>query len=182
VPDIYKDRPRINQAIMLLGLKLLEKIAKPYNVDNIIRYSIKQYWLDRMPYIEEEIKSSSRSDVDRILEAINTMAENNRTALYNGQDFIIENNVLKLNMRVIYANFTKFADEYKLDADTPNYTSFIKLIKKEPYYLKDDQPTKLGQNIRLCMFLDIKKLQEKELVLTSLIEPKKTDESKDLSL
>jgi hypothetical protein len=177
VPEAYKDRPRVNQAVMLLGLRLLEELVKPYGLDGIIRYNLKHYWAGRVQHIEEEVRMSNKSDVDRILEAINTMAENNRTALFHGQDYVIENGILKLNMRVIYANFAKFADEYKLDADTPNYTSFVKLIKKESYFVKDDQPTKLGQHIRLCMFLDVKKLQAKNLVLTALIEPTKIDES-----
>ena len=177
VPAAYKDRPRVNQAIMLLGLRLLEELVKPYGLDNIIRYNIKHYWAGRVQFIEEEVKLSNKSDVDRILEAINTMAENNRTALFQGQDFVIEDGLLKLNMRVIYANFAKFADEYKLDADTPNYTSFLKLIKKEPYFVKDDQPTKLGQHLRLCMVLNVDKLRAKDLCLTALIEPKQIDES-----
>ena len=155
VPEAYRDRPRVNQAVMLLGLRLLREILEPYKLGGVVDVAIKKYWEGRVSYIEEEVKLSNKSDVDRILEAINTMAENNRTALYAGQDFAIDNGILKLNMRVIYANFCKFAEEYKLDADTPNYTTFVKLIKKESYYIKDDQPTKLGQHVRLCMHLDV---------------------------
>lgn len=182
VPAIYRDRPRVNQAIMLLGLKLMEKVATPFNMDHIVRHATKQYWVDRLPSLEEEVLAASKSDVDRILEAINVMSENNRTALFNNQDYIIEDGILKLNMRVIYANYTKFASEYNLDADTPNYTTFVKLIRKEAYYLKDDQPTKLGQHMRLCMFLDVKTLQAKNLALASLIEPKLEAPNEDLKL
>ncbi len=179
IPEIFRDRPRVNQAIMLLGIRLLERIAVLFKADHLVRHNLKQYWIDRMPTIEEEVLASNKSDVDRILEAINIMAENSRTSIYNGQDFIIENNTLKLNMRVIYANYTKFASEYNLDADTPNYTTFIKLMKKEPYYIKDDQPTKLGQHIRLCLYLDVKTLQAKNLALTSLIESKSIDDASE---
>jgi len=177
VPVAYKDRPRVNQAIVLLGLKLLEEVVRPYGLSGVISQHVAEYWRTRSAFIEEEVLLSNKSDVDRILEAINVMAENNRTALYPGQDFLVEHGILKLNMRVIYANFAKFAEEYKLDADTPNYTSFTKLIKKEPYFIKDDQHVKLGQHVRLCMFLDVKKLQDRNIILTALIEPRKQDES-----
>lgn len=171
VPEAYKDRPRVNIAIMLLGLQLLEEVLSVYGMGSKVEDYINMYWTGRSMYIEDEVKLSNKSDVDRILEAINTMAENNRTALFKNQDFVIENGILKLNMRVVYANFARFAEEYKLDADTPNYTSFVKLIKKESYFIRDDQPTKLGQEIRLCMFLDVEKLKTKNLVLTALITP-----------
>jgi hypothetical protein len=127
--------------------------------------------------MEEEIKSANKSDVDRILEAINTMAENQRTALYHGSDFIIEKNILKINIRVIYVQFLKFASEYQVDTDTPNYTTFLRLIKKELYFIRDDQPTQLGNVTRLCMFLDIEKLKAKDLVLSALITPTIKDDS-----
>lgn len=176
VPEAYRDRPRVNQGIMLLGIKLLMRAVDMYGYKEKIESYIDCYWNKRTPYIEDEAKANSKSDVDRILEAINTMAENQRTALYAGTDFVIEGNHLKLNMRVIYANFMRFAEEYKLDADTPNYTSFIKLMKKEPYYIRDDQPTRIGQFTRLCMVLDVKKLKEKELNLACLIELNKPED------
>ena len=169
IPEAYRDRPRVNQAVMMLGLRLLQNILRPYNLDLQVRDAVTKYWSERLTFIDEEVKASSKTDVDRILEAINTMAENNRTALYPGQDFIIEDGKLKLNMRVIYANYAKFAEEYKLDADTPNYTSFVKLIRKEPYFIKDDVVVKLGQFMRLCMILDVEKLRARDLVLPSLI-------------
>jgi hypothetical protein len=175
VPEAYRDRPKTNQAIMLAGLRLLEAILDKHGLGKEVRWAVASYWKCKAPSIAEEVAASSKSDVDRILEAINIMAENQKTALYHGSDFIIEGNVLKINMHVIYAQFVKFASEYQLDADTPNYTSFLKLIKKEPYFIRDDQPTKLGQNVRLVMFLDVARLKAKKLVLSAIIPPDDTE-------
>lgn len=184
VPAAYLDRPRVNQAIVATGIKLLTELMRPYKLDGIIDTAWENYWKTKSLTLDEEVASSSKTDVDRILEAIGLMAEVDRYELTAGIDYKMENGKLFIYMRHIYQKYLKFAEEYKVEADTPNYTSFIKLIKKETYFLKDDIPVKLGPYQKLCMVLDLENLKFRKVNIISITHDlsKDLDQESDLKL
>jgi hypothetical protein len=182
IPAAYMDRPRVNQAIIYTGITLLQNVLAKYGLDEQVKVAWTKYQKAKALTLDEEVASSNKTDVDRILEAIGLMSEVDRYQLSNNIDYKIENGKLYLYMRHIYQMYMKFADEYRIEADTPNYTSFVKLIKKEPYFVKDDVPVKLGAYNKLCMILDILALKTRKVNITSITHDADTDEDTDLKL
>ena len=90
--------------------------------------------------------------------------------------------VLFINLRVAHSKFLKFAEEYKSEAEAMNYTSFIKLIKKEPYFIRDAVPTKMSSGVKLCTALHIQKLKEKNVNLSGILDTVVEDTSETLKL
>lgn len=179
VPESYSDRPRLNQAIVGLGIDLLKKLAKNYGLEEAVNNAWSQYTTKRNVTVLEEYAESRKTDVDRILEAIATMADiDDRYALSKNYEFKLDEAeaVLFINLRVAHSRFLKFAEEYKSEAEAMNYTSFAKLIKKEPYFMKDQVPVKLQGGVKLCTALHVKRLLEKNICLTGILEnPTDTD-------
>jgi hypothetical protein len=169
VPSAYLDRPRLNQAIIAMGIKLLRGILVEHNLERVLDNAWEQYWKVKKPFMDDDVIASQKTDVDRILEAIALMSETDRYQLSPGHDFVIDGKYLRIYMRNAYQLFLKYADEFKAEADTPNYTSFLKLIKKESYFVKDDVAWKLGAYQKLTMVLDIDKIKARKLNMASII-------------
>lgn len=173
ISEMYIDRPRLNQAVLKLGMTLLADIVEPYGCADIVNKAWKDYDVRSTVDSREDFLESRKSDVDRILEGISMMSEtDDRYQVAPKWEFLIEGNVMYINIRVVYTKYQKFAQEYKADMEPMNYTSFTKLIKKEPYYIKDSVPMKLKQGIKLCMALDIDHMERKKLHLQGLLTSK----------
>jgi len=178
VPEFYTDRPRLNQAIIMLGIKLLEQIVEPYGFAGQVTGAWERYCMRQFDIEKDEIVERNKSDVDRILEAISLMSEHERYKLWPKQQFVIEGNKLIINMRLVYSSYLRFAEEYRVDSEPMNYTSFLKLVKKEPYFIKDGTIFPMAEGMKICMELDIDKLQAKNLNLLSILAGEATAEDK----
>jgi hypothetical protein len=177
ISEMYIDRPRLNQAIISLGLDLLADIVRPYGLASIVEDAWKVYSVNDAKITRDDFMESRKSDVDRILEGISMMSEtDDRYQVAPGWEFQIEKNIMYLNLRVVYTKYQKFAQEYKADVEPMNYTSFMKLIKKEPYFVKDGIALKLKQGMKMCIALNIDHMERKKLHLQGLLTIKETVE------
>lgn len=177
ISDIYIDRPRLNQAVLHTGLTLLAKLVEPFGLAHLVEEAWEQYTMSEAKTTKEDVMESRKSDVDRILEGISMMSEtDDRYQVAPNWEFLIDGNTIYINMRVVYTKYQKFAQEYKADMEPMNYTSFCKLIRKEPYFLKDGVATKLKQGMKLCMALDISYMEIKRLHLQGLFGAKEVEE------
>jgi hypothetical protein len=184
ISDMYIDRPRLNQAVLSTGMQLLAKIVKPYGLDKMVHKAWAEYSESEAKATKEDVMESRKSDVDRILEGISMMSEtDDRYQVAPNWEFTIEGHIMLINMRVVYTKYQKFAQEYKTDVEPMNYTSFTKLIKKEPYFVKDSVPVKLKQGLKLCMALDVDHMERKKLHLQGLLGAKEVVEQEaDLAI
>lgn len=183
ISDMYIDRPRLNQAVIKLGLELLKRVLTPYNLESIVDTAWFQYTNSSLKIIKDDVMESRKSDVDRILEGIAMMAEtDDRYQVAPNWEYTIEDNIIFINMRVVYTKYQKFAQEYKADMEPMNYTSFIKLIRKEPYFVKDNVPVKMKQGTKLCMALDIEYFERRKLHVQALIGAAKESIEQDETL
>lgn len=176
ISEMYIDRPRLNQAILGLGMRLLSDLVEPYGLADIV----KKAWLDYSTVVsaasKDDFMESRKSDVDRILEGISMMSEtDDRYQVAPNWEFLVEGTVMYINMRVVYTKYQKFAQEYKADVEPMNYTSFTKLIKKEPYFVRDSVAIKLKQGMKLCMALDVEHMERKKLHLQGLLGSKEPE-------
>lgn len=180
----YMDRPRVNQTIMLLGLRLLKRVVEPMGFGHIIDEAWKEYSEQDRETNKETFIDNRKSDIDRIMEGIAIMKETDeRYSVAQDWEYIIQNNQIHMNLRVVYTKYMKFAQEYKLDMEPMNFMSFMKLIKKEPYFVRDNAVTKLKQGIKMCMILDICALKAKGVQIQSLLEEKlSSDDATELNI
>lgn len=185
VPDTYNDRPRLNQAIMGLGIRLLTRVCTEYNLHTVVEEAWRQYTERRVVTATEEYADSRKTDIDRILEAISMMSDtDDRYGVHKNHEFKLDEagQVLFINLRVVHSRFLKFAEEYKSEAEAMNYTSFIKLIRKEPYFIKDSVPTKLSGGTKLCTALHVQKMLDKNLNLAGILDTVAEDSTENLAL
>ena len=177
ISEMYVDRPRLNQAVLHTGLVLLSKLVEPYGLSAVVDKAWNDYSKREELVTRDEVMESRKSDVDRILEGISMMSEtDDRYQVAQNWEFSLEGNVMSINMRVVYTKYQKFAQEYKSDVEPMNYTSFCKLIKKEPYFIKDGVAVKLKQGMKLCMSLDIDYMERKKLHMQGLLGTKEVVE------
>ena len=180
VSEIYLDRPRLNQACLHLGLVLLSKLVEPHGLSHIVDKAWQDYSSNEEFVTKDDVLEGRKSDVDRILEGISTMSEtDDRYQVAPNWEYIIINDTININMRVVYTKYQKFAQEYKTDIEPMNYQSFCKLIKKEPYFIRDGAVIKLKSGVKLCMSLNIKALADKNLLLYGLLESKEELENEN---
>ncbi len=180
VPEYFTDRPRLNQAIVIVGLKLLAKVMEPYGHRDKVEAAIREYIDDSAAHHKEDFAESQKSDVDKILEAIALMSDTDeRYKLAQDWEYDIDGNVLYLNLRMVYTKFMKFAGEYNVEADAMNYTSALKLLKKEPYFVKDNVMRKLKTGTKLCVALNIPTLKERNLNLQGILDVEVVKDSED---
>lgn len=173
ISEMYVDRPRLNQAVLHTGLVLLSKLVEPYGLSDVVDKAWCDYSLQEAKTTRDEVMESRKSDVDRILEGISMMSEtDDRYQVAKDWEFSIEGDTMYINMRVVYTKYQKFAQEYKADAEPMNYTSFCKLIKKEPYFIKDSVAIKLKQGMKLCMALNTVFIERKKLHMQGLLGAK----------
>ena len=180
VPDYYQDRPRLNQSIVIAGIKLLARVMQPYGYDKAVEEELKSYLSRNVNHLVEDFEESQKSDVDKILEAISLMSDiDERYKLSPDWEFVVEGKTLFLNFRLAYTKFMKFANEYSVEADAMNYTSAIKLLKKEPYFIKDGVLKKLKTGAKLCVALNITKMQARNLNLQGVLEAEVSGTNED---
>lgn len=173
ISELYIDRPRLNQAVIRLGLALLGQVVEPYNLRPIVDTAWAKYTANEVKVTSEEILESRKSDVDRIIEGISIMSETDeRYQVAPNWEYVLEGQAMHINMRVVYIKYQKFAQEYKTDIEPMNYTSFSKLIRKEPYFVSDGKSINLKQGTKLCMTLNVKCMLDKKLHLQGLLSPK----------
>jgi hypothetical protein len=173
ISEMYIDRPRLNQAVLHTGLKLLSKLVKPYGLSEIVEKAWTDYSISEARATRDDVMESRKSDVDRILEGISMMSEtDDRYQVAQNWEFALEGSIMSINMRVVYTKYQKFAQEYKADAEPMNYTSFCKLIRKEPYFVRDGVAVKLKQGMKLCMSLDTDHMARKGLHMQGLLGAK----------
>ena len=173
ISEMYIDRPRLNQAVLHTGMVLLSKLVEPYGLSHVVDKAWCDYSLQEAKTTRDEVMESRKSDVDRILEGISMMSEtDDRYQVAKDWEFSLEGTTMHINMRVVYTKYQKFAQEYKADVEPMNYTSFCKLIKKEPYFLRDSVPIKLKQGMKLCMSLDTLQIERKKLHMQGLLGTK----------
>lgn len=173
VPECYTDRPRLNQSVIRLGLRLLQRVVSPSGFGAVIDEAISNYTDKRSAIVDDDIAENRKSDIDRIMEAISLMSDTDeRYKLAPEWDYVIDGDRFSINLRVVYARYLKFAEEYKSDAEAMNFTTFLKLLKKEPYFIKDNAPIKLKQGTKLCTVLHLPRLTSRGLNLSGLIETK----------
>lgn len=171
VPEYYQDRPRLNQSIVLMGIKLIARVMKPYGFDVAVEKVLTDYLARNVSHLLEDFEENAKSDVDKIMEAIALMSDiDERYKLAADWEFEIDGNTLFLNFRLAYTKFMKFANEYSVEADAMNYTSAVKLLKKEPYFIKDGVLRKLKTGAKLCVALNIPKMQARKLNLQGILE------------
>lgn len=75
VPEYFADRPRLNQAVMGLGVKLLTRCLAPFELDSAVDEVWKEFMSKRSTQTIMEQRESKKSDIDRILDAIGTMPD-----------------------------------------------------------------------------------------------------------
>ena len=173
IPEMFIDRPRLNQAVIKMGMMLLKRVAQPYNLAAKVDAAWDAYIKAITTITTEDVVESRKTDVDRILEGIANMSETDeRFQVAENWEFCIENDCIYINMRVVYTKFMKFASEYKVDPEPMNYTSFSKLIRKEPYFVKDQTVKKFKSGPKMCLVLDIKRMEAKRLNLQGLLAVK----------
>lgn len=185
IPECFVDRPRLNQAVIYTGIKLLARVLEPYKLSDLPEKAWKEYLKYKGAQTIEEQREAKKSDVDRILEVISSMpdvdskysvSKNYEYRLHDARGF------LYLHMKVLYGRFLKFCEEYKAEAEPMNYTSFSKLVKKEPYFVSDSVPVQMSHGVKLCLALDIKKLEAKFLDLSTFLDSKPATEEATLKL
>lgn len=173
ISEMYVDRPRLNQAVLHTGMTLLSRLVEPYGLSAVVDTAWQDYSVREAKATRDDVMESRKSDVDRILEGISMMSEtDDRYQVAPDWEFKVEGNIMNINMRVVYTKYQKFAQEYKADMEPMNYTSFCKLIRKEPYFLKDGVAVKLKQGMKLCMSLDTDFMERKKLHLQGLLGAK----------
>lgn len=173
IPDYFTDRPRLNQAIIYLGIKLLGRVLEPHSLSAVPVKAWEGYLKHRGAQTIDEQREAKKSDVDRILEVMSSMSDvDSKYAVAKNYEFRIHEarGYLYINMKVLYGRFLKFCEEYKAEAEAMNYTSFNKLIRKEPYFVADSVPVQMSNGVKSCITLDIKKLQAKFLDLEGFLE------------
>ena len=180
VPEAFLDRPRLNQMVVIAGLLLLERSCRQYSRIPQIEAALKQHVASSLVLSAEDRKEAHKTDVDKILEGIDLMIEaDERYAINYGYEFEREGNQLIINLKLVYMKFSKFATEYSVEADTMNYTSLIKLLRKEDYFRKDSVIYKFkSSGKKLCVTLDIAAIKQKELVLPNMLPPSEEEEEK----
>jgi len=171
VPDHYTDRPRLNQSIIIMGIKLIARAMEPYGYDEAIEKILTEYITRNVDHMLEEFEENQKSDIDKVLEAISLMSDmDERYALGEHYEYEIDGNILFINFRLAYTKFMKFANEYSVEADAMNYTSAIKLMKKEPYFIKDNVLRKLKTGAKLCLSLNIAKMKARNINLQGILD------------
>jgi hypothetical protein len=187
VPDYYTDRPRLNQSIMVMGIKLLAKVLEPFGHKKKIEDVLHEHLSRDDKQQQEDFEEAQKSDIDKILEAISLMSDTDeRYVLSKDYEYDIDEKgeILYLNLRLAYTKFMKFAGEYNVEADAMNYTSAIKLMKKEPYFIKDSVLRKFKTGTKLCCALDIKKLKARGVNMQGILDAEvpKTPEEEAFSV
>jgi len=180
VPDVFIDRPRLNQTIVIAGLKLLGKACSKYGPIPQIEQAIQEHIRKTVELTAEDRAEARKTDVDKILEGIDLMIEaDERYAITYGYEFERKEGKLFLNLKLIYMKFSKFAAEYNVEADTMNYTSLIKLLRKESYFEQDSYIWKFkSSGKKLCCILSMDELQARGLSLPNLLPEEKEEEEK----
>lgn len=172
VPEYFTDRPRLNQAVVGLGIKLLSRTLAPFELDVQVEETWKEYMRKRSTQTIMEQRESKKSDVDRILDTISNMPDvDSKYAVSKNYEYKINEGkgIIYLHMRVLYGRFLKYCEEYKAEAEAMNYTSFSKLVQKEPYFVADGLPVQMSNGVKMCLALDIAKLKEKFIDLSTFV-------------
>lgn len=170
VPDHFADRQRLNQSIVIVGIRLLAKALEPYDLAQEVFDYLRDFKKIKSPSLEEEIVENRKSSIDRALETIALMCDTDeRYSLAEKYEYTIEKDSLFINLRLAHTKFMKFVSDYSSDVEAMNYATMIKLIKKEPYFVKDNIPKKMKAGIRLCVELRISELDKKGLFLQGLL-------------
>ncbi len=183
IPPMYQDRPKLNQAIVLTGLKLLSKILEPYGFADVPLAAWRDFTEKSKIVAQEDFEEQQKTDVDRIFEVINTMSDTDeRYRLGYDWEYFIDGDLLYINMRVVHMKFLKFVAEYNAEAEPMNYTSFSKLLKREPYFIKDNVVKDLKSGPKICTALSVSKLLAKGLNLQGLLQVKNDNKAQDLSI
>jgi hypothetical protein len=157
-------RVQHNIAMLNTGLDLLSKFYDANNVKlpiESIKNEVYDYQMDAIT-----VSGETRSAVDNILEGIMVMHQSGLL----GKERITKNMELTevyLHTPTIYPSFKKWARETGFDGEIISHGEFIKQLQKMSYYggvknvrLSGDD----GNEVKKCRVLDIKKLEEKEII------------------
>lgn len=171
VPPEFIDRPRLNQVVVILGLKLLARACRKYNAIPEIEQAIRSHLKETVELTKEDREEAGKTDVDKILEGIDLMIEaDERYAISYGYEFERNMDVVYMNLKLVYVKFSRFAQEYKVEADIMNYTSLLKLLKKEEYFVSDKKIWDFkSSGKKSCITLDVAGLKARGLDLPNIL-------------
>lgn len=168
-PPAFKDRPRVNHAVVLTGLRLLERVLNKAGVAHSLGAYIAEYqgWKENRQ--ETDFAEYAKSDVDRIFEVIAIMTripEPHRIVV--NEHFKIKDGHLFIQMRLVYQMYMQYSRLAETDAERMNFHSFSRLLKEEAYYRSDDAVIDMLDGSSKCYVLNIDDMLAKKMDIECL--------------
>ncbi len=184
IDPIFEDRIRQNIATVRMGLRIWEKF--------LFGRGIVMDVSDMVRAVDESQKSAmfneggkQESDVDKIIEALSTMAALRNENIKRGRDWDLmhDDSALALRLKTMYPVFKKWAREHDFEGEIMDLNSFRKQLKNEKYYV-GRQPVRMyesaeGTNSKLhkSVILEIQELQKAGIDLSGFdIKEEEKDE------
>lgn len=165
----FEDRPRLNMAMLMVGLQLLQKVFDDAGVEHDLPVHVERYKRFAAARQHEERTERLLSDVDRIFEVLDMMTMTERLTLRHGDHFQLVDKLLYIDMKRTFAYFGRFVAEFQLkDVEAMSFHSFSKLVKTEPYFVDKDKEHYFETGAKSCYIFDIDKMAEKGLAVSRL--------------
>lgn len=161
--NVSISRLNTSYAILVYCYSLFYEMAQKYGLK--LLYSIS----DVINIFNNNYRDSAdeKSELIQTIELIDLMATNKAIGLEFDYKLDIENDELYLNLPQIYLKLNKFIQDYKkTDSNHLSQKTFAKSLRGEKFFI-NYKPVKFKGKLAKCYVIDLKKLSEQNIELTS---------------